>query len=126
MVSRPLPRIDSLTKTFPREQAQDSVSLRVSSGEIMAVVGHNRSGKSTLANILAGVRFPDLNGPPRSGTDGGWTVLAMGAGERHRPGLSFFPVAQGGFKQRFGTAGTTRANSQALRGFSSLEVTVVA
>jgi ribose transport system ATP-binding protein len=58
-VSRPLLRVEHLSKTFPGVKALDDVSLRVDPGEIVAVVGHNGSGKSTLVKILAGVHSPD-------------------------------------------------------------------
>ena len=41
-------------KTFPGVKALDNVNLRVTEGEIHALVGENGAGKSTLMNILSG------------------------------------------------------------------------
>ena len=57
--SDPPLRIGGLSKTFPGLKALDNVSLEVSAGEILAVVGQNGSGKSTLVKILAGIHSPD-------------------------------------------------------------------
>ena len=46
-------------KRFPGVQALDDVSLDVSPGEVLALVGENGAGKSTLMKILAGAIHPD-------------------------------------------------------------------
>src|SRR5450830_146909 len=44
-----------IRKTFPGVVALDNVNLRVSGGEIHAIVGENGAGKSTLMKVLSGV-----------------------------------------------------------------------
>ncbi len=44
-----------ITKTFPGVKALDNVNLKVTEGEIHALVGENGAGKSTLMKVLSGV-----------------------------------------------------------------------
>lgn len=46
--------IDSLVKKYPGTTALNTVSLSISSGEVLAIAGENGSGKSTLMKIIAG------------------------------------------------------------------------
>jgi sulfate transport system ATP-binding protein len=51
--------VHNISKTFGEFQALKSVSLRVRSGELMALLGPSGSGKTTLLRIIAGLEFPD-------------------------------------------------------------------
>ncbi len=48
-----------ITKTFGSVVANRNCDLDVREGEILAILGENRSGKTTLMNMVAGIYFPD-------------------------------------------------------------------
>jgi sulfate transport system ATP-binding protein len=51
--------VKNVTKKFGGFTALDSVSLRVESGELIALLGPSGSGKTTLLRTIAGLEFPD-------------------------------------------------------------------
>ncbi|MCL2763624.1 MAG: ATP-binding cassette domain-containing protein, partial [Treponema sp.] len=62
-------RVEHISKSFPGAQACKDISLSVSSGEVLALVGENGAGKTTLMNILMGLYQSDegrilINGEP--------------------------------------------------------------
>ncbi len=57
--SGPLLEVRTLSKAFPNVQALADVSLEVSAGEVLALIGENGAGKSTLLRILNGDYQPD-------------------------------------------------------------------
>ncbi len=55
----PLLELRAITKRYPGVLANDDVGLTVDAGEVVAVLGENGAGKSTVMNIIAGLVRPD-------------------------------------------------------------------
>ena len=77
-----------ITKRYPLVLANDRVSLNVRWGEVLAVVGENGVGKSTLMKIVYGLIKPDqgeiwINGQKVSITEPG-DAIAQGIGMVHQ------------------------------------------
>jgi len=51
--------LDGISKRFGIVQALDNVSIAFRPGEVLALVGENGAGKSTMMRILEGVFGPD-------------------------------------------------------------------
>ncbi len=56
--------VRGITKTFGSFKALDGVSLRVPTGELVALLGPSGSGKTTLLRIIAGLEFSDEGSGP--------------------------------------------------------------
>lgn len=66
-------KLHDITKTFASGngtiKAVDSLSLDVSDGEFLALVGKSGSGKTTLLNLIGGLDSPDSGSITINGTD---------------------------------------------------------
>ena len=60
-MSNELVKVDSVSYTYEGqlEKALKDVSFSIMEGEWLAIVGHNGSGKSTMAKLLNGLQFPE-------------------------------------------------------------------
>jgi ABC-type sugar transport system ATPase subunit len=57
--SAPLLRVTNVAKAFGATQAVRDASFELQAGEVLALVGENGCGKSTVVKILSGVHLPD-------------------------------------------------------------------
>ena len=68
-IGRYLVEVDSVTKHFGGIRALRGVSMTVSEGEIVGLVGPNGSGKTTLVNLMAGTLAPTSGSIAVDGVD---------------------------------------------------------
>jgi len=61
--------VEGLTKTFGGLVAVNGMSLAVSPGEVLGLIGPNGSGKTTLLNLIAGTIRPDAGKIRMAGED---------------------------------------------------------
>src|SRR5262245_27838687 len=86
-VEAPYLDVDSVSKSFGSIQALDRANFEVRAGEVMALVGENGAGMSTLVKILAGM-FPPDDGHIRLGGE------TLDSGAANRSGHAGIAVVQ--------------------------------
>ncbi len=67
-MARNLVNLESVSKAFDIKQLLDGVSLGISEGDRIGIVGRNGSGKSTLIRVMASVEPADVGRVTRAGT----------------------------------------------------------
>jgi branched-chain amino acid transport system ATP-binding protein len=73
-----------LRKSFGETRAVDGVDFSVEQGEVLALVGSNGAGKTSLVNLISGLLQPDSGSIIFRGTD----ITAMSISERIRAGIA--------------------------------------
>jgi branched-chain amino acid transport system ATP-binding protein len=86
----PLLTVDNLHAAYVKKEILRGVSLTVSRGEIVALLGGNGSGKSTLLRTIAGLLHSMRGGIQFNGSE----ITAMSVLERQRLGVGY--LLQGG------------------------------
>lgn len=87
MTNDPLLEISGLIAGYGGESVLQGVDLTIGRGEIVAVVGRNGVGKSTLMRTLAGLLRPSAGTIRVAGRD----ITADGADTRAKSGIGYIP-----------------------------------
>jgi branched-chain amino acid transport system ATP-binding protein len=85
--SQPLLEVRELVVQHGQLRALDGISLRVSSGEVYAIIGANGAGKSTLLRTIAGLHAPTAGAVLFDGQD----VTRLRPERRARRGIVMVP-----------------------------------
>lgn len=86
-------RVANLTSGYGRVRIVQDVSLAVKTGEILAIIGRNGVGKTTLMKTLIGSILPTQGRIELKGQD----ITAIGASQRARLGIGYVPQGRGIF-----------------------------
>ena len=58
-MAEPILTLSGVSKSFPGVRALSNVSLSVEPGRVLALIGENGAGKSTIVKVLTGIYRPD-------------------------------------------------------------------
>jgi ATP-binding cassette subfamily F protein uup len=75
---RNLVNLKDAAKGYAARTVLESVTLGVSAGDRIGIVGHNGDGKSTLLRLIAGIEEPDAGAVTR---EGGLSLAMLGQGD---------------------------------------------
>lgn len=124
----PLLKMENIYKAFPGVIAVDHVTLELNKAEVLALIGENGAGKSTMMKILGGAYVPDegrilIDGvetdvsTPKKALDSGISVIYQELNY-----LNYMSIAENLFLGRIPTKGNShRVDHKALRQ-KSLEI----
>ncbi|MBI3856634.1 MAG: LPS export ABC transporter ATP-binding protein [Planctomycetes bacterium] len=87
MNHEPLLQVDGVSKPYGRRRVVDGVSLSVRRGEVVALLGRNGAGKSTMVEMVMGILKPDQGRIEF----GGEAITGMPVHQRSRKGLGYVP-----------------------------------
>ena len=51
--------VDHVSKSFDGEKIIEDISIKLNKGEIVSLLGVSGGGKTTLFNLIAGIKMPD-------------------------------------------------------------------
>jgi ABC-type multidrug transport system ATPase subunit len=119
-------RATDVTKRFGDVTALAGVSLAVSPGEVVALVGPNGSGKTTLLRVLAGLLEPTAGTVSHEGPDAARRIGYLPQEPTFRPGFTTLETAAfyarlvdddpAALLERVGLSGVTDRRVEALSG----------
>ena len=73
IISKEILNLENISHTYNQDSQKvkvlNNVSLKIFSGEMVALIGHSGTGKSTLLNIAGLLEKPSLGGVKLSGQD---------------------------------------------------------
>jgi ribose transport system ATP-binding protein len=129
--SDPLLKVRNVSKLFGGTQALDDVSMDVSGGEIVALLGENGAGKSTLIKILASVYSLDHGSISYRGRDATQSLRRLPIAFIHQDlGLiDWMTVAENicltlGYPRRYGMVDWPAARRRAARALDILHADI--
>src|SRR5262249_51143047 len=88
-------RAIELVKSYGGRRVVDTVSIEVSAGEVVGLLGANGAGKTTTFYMMVGLTRPDSGTVTLNGND----VTALPMFERARRGISYLPQEPSVFRK---------------------------
>jgi len=85
--------LNSISAAYGTIEVVHEVSFNVEAGEVLALLGSNGGGKSTLMNVVSGIHAPTAGTIMFNGQD----VTKMSASERVKAGICAIPEGRGIF-----------------------------